>query len=116
MAVEPRRNEVQTVVDVVEANLNLIGAALDLALERIVQLLDELVVFLAVGDAFTLLSGRRPFAPAWMQRMGLTWLFRLSSEPLRLGPRYLRYNLTFLFYLVWDGLRGRLFKHPGGTA
>lgn len=73
-------------------------------------------VFLAVGDAFTLLSGRRPFAPAWMQRMGLTWLFRLSSEPLRLGPRYLRYNLTFLFYLVWDGLRGRLFKHPGGTA
>ena len=45
-------------------------------------------VFLAVGDAFSLLSGRRPFTPLWMQRMGLTWLFRLCSEPRRLGPRY----------------------------
>jgi hypothetical protein len=26
-----------------------------------------------VGDAFTLLSGRRSFAPPWMQRMGLIW-------------------------------------------
>jgi len=73
-------------------------------------------VFLAVGDAFSLLSGVRPFAPTWMQRMGLTWLFRLWSEPLRLGPRYLRYNSSFLFYLVWDGLCGRMFKNPGGTA
>jgi N-acetylglucosaminyldiphosphoundecaprenol N-acetyl-beta-D-mannosaminyltransferase len=73
-------------------------------------------VFLAVGDAFSLLSGRRPFAPTWMQRMGLTWLFRLCSEPLRLGPRYLRYNSSFLFYLVWDGLRGRMCKNPGGTS
>jgi N-acetylglucosaminyldiphosphoundecaprenol N-acetyl-beta-D-mannosaminyltransferase len=63
-------------------------------------------VFLAVGDAFTLLSGRRPFAPALMQRMGLTWFFRLCSEPLRLGPRFLRYNSLFLFYLLRDGLCG----------
>ena len=64
-------------------------------------------VFLAVGDAFKLLSGRRPFAPAWMQRMGLTWLFRLSAEPGRLGPRYVRYNLLFLLYLLSDALRSR---------
>jgi len=64
-------------------------------------------VFLAVGDAFALLSGRRSFAPSWMQRMGLTWFYRICKEPLRLGPRYLRYNSLFLFYLLWDGLRGR---------
>ena len=64
-------------------------------------------VFLAVGDAFTLLSGRRPFAPPWMQRMGLTWAYRLSKEPLRLGPRYLQYNFMFISYLLWDALRGR---------
>ena len=63
-------------------------------------------VFLAVGDAFTLLSGRRKFAPAWMQRMGLTWLFRLASEPARLGPRYLKYNFLFVFYLLRSVLRG----------
>jgi N-acetylglucosaminyldiphosphoundecaprenol N-acetyl-beta-D-mannosaminyltransferase len=62
-------------------------------------------VFVAVGDAFALVSGRRPFAPSWMQRMGLTWAYRLCREPLRLGPRYLRYNSMFLFYLLWDVLR-----------
>jgi N-acetylglucosaminyldiphosphoundecaprenol N-acetyl-beta-D-mannosaminyltransferase len=61
-------------------------------------------VFLAVGDAFTLLSGRRPFAPKWMQRRGLTWLYRTISEPRRLGPRYLRYNSLFVYYLVRDWL------------
>jgi N-acetylglucosaminyldiphosphoundecaprenol N-acetyl-beta-D-mannosaminyltransferase len=61
--------------------------------------------FVAVGDAFALVSGRRPFAPSWMQRMGLTWAFRLLREPLRLGPRYLRYNSIFLFYLLWDAMR-----------
>ncbi len=35
-----------------------------------------------------------------MQRMGLTWLFRLASEPARLGPRYLKYNFLFVFYLL----------------
>lgn len=63
-------------------------------------------VFLAVGDAFTLLSGRRPFAPKWMQRFGLTWLYRLSAEPRRLGPRYLRYNSLFVYYLVRDWICG----------
>jgi len=63
-------------------------------------------VFLAVGDAFTLLSGRRPFAPAWMQRLGLTWLYRMLAEPRRLGPRYLRYNSLFVYYLVRDWLLG----------
>ena len=64
-------------------------------------------VFLAVGDAFTLLSGRRPFAPSWMQRLALTWLYRLLAEPRRLGPRYLRYNSLFVYYLVRDKILGR---------
>jgi N-acetylglucosaminyldiphosphoundecaprenol N-acetyl-beta-D-mannosaminyltransferase len=63
-------------------------------------------VFLAVGDAFTLLSGRRSFAPKWMQRLGLTWLFRMLKEPWRLGPRYLQYNSLFLYYLIRDSLLG----------
>ncbi|HUA37143.1 MAG TPA: WecB/TagA/CpsF family glycosyltransferase [Candidatus Sulfopaludibacter sp.] len=64
-------------------------------------------VFLAVGDAFSLLTGRRRFAPAWMQRLGMTWIFRLCSEPGRLAQRYFKYNFLFVFYLLWDGLRGR---------
>jgi len=64
-------------------------------------------VLLAVGFAFDVNAGTKPDAPPWMQRMGLTWVFRLLSEPRRLGPRYLRYNLLFLSYLIWDGLLGR---------
>lgn len=67
-------------------------------------------VILAVGFAFDVNAGTKPDAPLWMQRLGLTWLFRLASEPLRLGPRYLRYNSLFLFYLLWDGLRGRAWE------
>ena len=64
-------------------------------------------VFLAVGDAFTLLAGRRKFAPAWMQRIGLTWLYRLAAEPARLGPRYIQYNVLFVSYLIAEILRRR---------
>ena len=67
-------------------------------------------VFLAMGDAFTLLSGRRSFALPWMQRMGLTWAYRLYKEPLRLGPRYLRYNFSFVSCLLWDIIRGRAWE------
>ena len=68
-------------------------------------------VFLAVGDAFTLITGRRKFAPAWMQKVGLTWLYRLASEPARLGPRYLEYNLLFVWYFLRETLCGPASKH-----
>jgi N-acetylglucosaminyldiphosphoundecaprenol N-acetyl-beta-D-mannosaminyltransferase len=64
-------------------------------------------VLLSIGQAFDVNAGLRPDAPAWMQRLGLTWLFRLAAEPRRLLPRYLKYNSLFLWYLLWDGLRGR---------
>jgi N-acetylglucosaminyldiphosphoundecaprenol N-acetyl-beta-D-mannosaminyltransferase len=64
-------------------------------------------ILLAVGFAFDVNAGTKPDAPKWMQRLGLTWIFRIISEPARLGPRYLKYNSLFLFYLLWDGLRGR---------
>lgn len=57
-------------------------------------------VVLTVGFAFDVNAGMKPDAPPWMQRFGLTWLFRLASEPRRLGPRYFKYNLLFLAYLI----------------
>lgn len=63
-------------------------------------------VFFAVGDAFELLAGTRPYAPPWMQARGLTWLYRLYQEPRRLGTRYLKFNSLFLYYLFRDGMLG----------
>jgi N-acetylglucosaminyldiphosphoundecaprenol N-acetyl-beta-D-mannosaminyltransferase len=63
---------------------------------------------ISVGGAFDLISGVKRYAPAWIQRAGLTWLHRLSQEPRRLGPRYLKYNAAFLWLLLsWELLRRR---------
>jgi len=67
-------------------------------------------VFFAVGDAFELLAGGRSFAPPWMQKRGLTWLYRLWQEPRRLWARYLKFNSLFVYYSVRDALLGT----PGG--
>ena len=64
-------------------------------------------VILTVGFAFDANAGLKPDAPPWMQRAGLTWVYRFVTEPRRLGPRYLKWNSLFLFYLLRDGLRGR---------
>jgi N-acetylglucosaminyldiphosphoundecaprenol N-acetyl-beta-D-mannosaminyltransferase len=65
-------------------------------------------VYSAVGAAFAFHAGMVRQAPAWMQRHGLEWLFRLAAEPRRLFQRYLVYNSLFLAYLVRDhGLAGR---------
>jgi N-acetylglucosaminyldiphosphoundecaprenol N-acetyl-beta-D-mannosaminyltransferase len=64
-------------------------------------------VLLAVGFAFDVNSGLKKDAPTWMQKLGLTWLFRILSEPRRLLSRYLRYNSLFLYYLAKDALQRR---------
>jgi N-acetylglucosaminyldiphosphoundecaprenol N-acetyl-beta-D-mannosaminyltransferase len=60
-------------------------------------------VMLGVGAAFDFYSGRVKQAPAWMQKWGLEWLFRLSREPKRLWKRYIYNNPRFvwLFLLQW---------------
>jgi N-acetylglucosaminyldiphosphoundecaprenol N-acetyl-beta-D-mannosaminyltransferase len=67
-------------------------------------------VILTVGFGFDVNAGLKPDQPMWMQRLGLGWVFRLCSEPGRLLGRYLRYNSLFLFYLFWDGVRGRAWR------
>jgi N-acetylglucosaminyldiphosphoundecaprenol N-acetyl-beta-D-mannosaminyltransferase len=62
-------------------------------------------VFLAVGDAFELLAGRRRIASAGLQRMGLTWMYRLVQEPRRLWKRYLVYNTLFVVALLRSGIQ-----------
>ena len=48
-----------------------------------------------VGAAFDFLAGRKRQAPAWLQRLGLEWAFRLACEPRRLWWRYLVHNPRF---------------------
>ncbi len=57
-------------------------------------------VFLSVGCAFDMHAGLQKDAPPWMQRAGLTWLYRIFHEPRRLAGRYVRYNTLFLLQIL----------------
>ncbi|MGW0766162.1 WecB/TagA/CpsF family glycosyltransferase [Streptomyces sp. NPDC002676] len=63
---------------------------------------------LAVGAAFDYHAGQLRRPPAWMQRAGLEWLWRLGLEPGRLWRRYLILNPAYVVRLaaqktrLWD--------------
>lgn len=59
-------------------------------------------VMIGVGAAFDFHAGVKPQAPLWMQKIGLEWLFRLSTEPRRLWRRYLYHNPRFVFFAILD--------------
>jgi N-acetylglucosaminyldiphosphoundecaprenol N-acetyl-beta-D-mannosaminyltransferase len=64
-------------------------------------------VLVGVGAAFDFLAGARPQAPAWLQRAGLEWLFRLGCEPRRLWRRYLLGNPRFALHFARQLARHR---------
>ena len=68
---------------------------------------------LAVGAAFPFIAGMLPQAPAWMQRVGLEWLYRLACEPKRLWRRYLFLNPAYLVLVSLQLLRLSKFSTNG---
>lgn len=44
---------------------------------------------IGVGAAFDFHSGKVPWAPAWIRRIGMEWAWRLACEPRRMWRRNL---------------------------
>ena len=63
---------------------------------------------LCVGAAFDFHAGNKKTAPAFMQRHGLEWLYRLTQEPGRLWKRYLVTNSIFLGLVIRSAVRQTL--------
>lgn len=61
-------------------------------------------VLIGVGAAFDLHAGLKKQAPRWLQRAGLEWLFRLSTEPRRLWRRYLVNNPAFVWRILLQSI------------
>jgi N-acetylglucosaminyldiphosphoundecaprenol N-acetyl-beta-D-mannosaminyltransferase len=57
-------------------------------------------VALCIGATIDFLAGERTRAPRWMRRAGLEWLYRIGTEPRRLGRRYAR-DAGIFPRLVW---------------
>lgn len=51
---------------------------------------------LGVGAGFNFFAGTLDKAPAWMEKAGIEWLFRLSKEPKRLWRRYVLGGFKYL--------------------
>ncbi len=68
----------------------------------------EAPLLVGVGAAFDFHAGLVPQAPAWMQRNGLEWTYRLAKEPRRLWRRYARYNPLFIAGFARQYLHHRL--------
>lgn len=73
------------------------------------------VGFICVGAALDFISGRAARAPRIAQRLGLEWLWRMTSDPARLLGRYLACMALFAELVLRSavdketcGLRGRL--------
>jgi N-acetylglucosaminyldiphosphoundecaprenol N-acetyl-beta-D-mannosaminyltransferase len=68
---------------------------------------DHGLIMLGVGAAFDFHAGLVRQAPAWMQKSGFEWLFRLCMEPKRLWKRYLYNNPRFIWgiFLQITGFR-----------
>ncbi len=61
---------------------------------------------IGVGAAFDFHTGSVSRAPTWMQRSGLEWLWRLSSEPKRLWRRYLILAPKFVLLVASEKIKG----------
>jgi N-acetylglucosaminyldiphosphoundecaprenol N-acetyl-beta-D-mannosaminyltransferase len=72
-------------------------------------------VQLCVGAAFDFHAGNKKTAPAFMQRHGLEWLYRLSQEPGRLWKRYLITNSIFIGLVVKTALAQAVRRRLGFT-
>jgi N-acetylglucosaminyldiphosphoundecaprenol N-acetyl-beta-D-mannosaminyltransferase len=54
------------------------------------------------GAVFNFLAGETSRAPAWVQRTGLEWAYRLMMDPKKLWKRYLVKYPKFMFLFVKD--------------
>jgi N-acetylglucosaminyldiphosphoundecaprenol N-acetyl-beta-D-mannosaminyltransferase len=73
-------------------------------------------VTLGVGAAFDQLARTKPRAPGWMQSSGLEWLFRVLTEPRRLGRRYLTTNPRFIWHFALQLLAREIPTPPKGNS
>lgn len=67
-------------------------------------------VMIGVGGAFPVYAGIHKWAPLWMRKLGLEWLFRLAQEPRRLWKRYAQTIPPFMVLALKQLMQERL--HP----
>ncbi len=71
----------------------------------------EASVVMPCGSMIDYVAGAEPVAPVWMARRGFEWLYRLCQHPRALWRRYLLGNPRFIFRVVAQLFRRKIFGH-----
>ncbi len=69
-------------------------------------------VCIGIGGTLDFMAGTVKRAPAWMQKTGMEWLFRMCVDPARLVPRYSADALWMVRYLLGQLVVQSLFRRP----
>jgi exopolysaccharide biosynthesis WecB/TagA/CpsF family protein len=81
----------------------------EIFIAQVRERLPSVQVILGVGATVDYMAGTGRRAPAWMQRCGLEWFFRVFTEPRRYLGRYLR-SAEFVVRVVLE--RFGLYRDP----
>ena len=92
-----------------KANLVWVGLGCPKQEHWIAQHKDQLpaAVYFGIGAAFAFHAGEVKQAPAWVQKYGIEWAYRLCKEPRRLFKRYVTYNTLFVWHTLRDQMMGQ---------
>lgn len=73
------------------------------------QAMPKVKVYMGVGATIDYEAGAVKRAPRWMTRIGLEWLYRITTEPRRYWRRYLR-DMEYFWLLLLDA--AGLYRSP----
>ena len=65
-------------------------------------------VMVGLGGVFEVYAGSKRWAPSWMRRHGLEWLYRLKQDPRRLWRRYASTIPPFVYLALKQLIKVRL--------
>ena len=69
-------------------------------------------VMVGLGGVFPVFAGDKKWAPVWVQKNGLEWLYRLLQEPRRLWKRYAKTVPLFLLLAFKQLVKVKLGLEP----
>ena len=69
-------------------------------------------VMIGLGGVFPIFAGEKKWAPVWVQKNGLEWLYRLIQEPQRLWKRYAKTIPLFLLLAFKQLVKVKLGLEP----
>jgi len=75
----------------------------------VAEYLDEIEApwMVGVGGAFDYHAGTVPWAPRWIQALGMEWLYRTVIQPKQRIRRYI-WSFHFMFESIFDAIRQRI--------